>query len=163
MAAKSSIALKVTHDLPPAVREDMIELLNQELADMSDLHSQTKQAHWNVKGPQFMPLHALYDQLAGELVGYVDDLAERAVQLGGLAQGTNRMSAGNSRLPELPNITAGLEVTAALVERYGHVAATTRKCIQIAADAGDQDTSDLMTEISRGMDKWVWFLESHLF
>ncbi len=162
MAAKSSIALHVTHDLPPAVREDMIELLNQELADMSDLHSQTKQAHWNVKGPQFMQLHALYDQLAGELVGYVDDLAERAVQLGGLAQGTNRMSASNSRLPELPDITAGLDVTAALVERYGHVAATTRKGIQIAADAGDQDTSDLMTEISRGMDKWVWFLESHL-
>jgi starvation-inducible DNA-binding protein len=72
------------------------------------------------------------------------------------------MSASSSRLPELPNITAGLEVTAALVERYGHVAATTRKGIQIAADAGDQDTSDLLTEISRGMDKWVWFLESHL-
>src|SRR5262245_33281959 len=99
-----------THiDLAPTVREEMIELLNQQLADTSDLYSHTKQAHWNVKGSQFIALHKLFDELADELEDYVDDIAERAVEIGGIAMGTNRMSAANSRLQEYPaNIADGI-------------------------------------------------------
>jgi starvation-inducible DNA-binding protein len=149
-------------DLPPKVREQMIDLLNQQLADTFDLFSQTKQAHWNVKGLQFFQLHELYDKLAGDLVEYVDTIAERATALGGTAAGTARMAADATRLPEYPMIVNGEESIRALVERYALVAASIRAGIDTAAEAGDQDTADVFTEISRALDKSLYFLESHL-
>ncbi len=153
-----------THnDLDQAIREQVIELLNQQLADTFDLFSQTKQAHWNVKGPQFYQLHLLYDTLAEGLQGYVDEIAERATALGGIAMGTARMAAANTRLPEYPaGPTASLDSVQCLVDRYGALAATTRAAIDTADEAGDADTADLFTEISRDLDKWLWFLEAHL-
>lgn len=154
---------KTSIDLSPTTREEMIELLNQNLADISDLQSQTKQAHWNVKGAQFIALHKLFDELAESLEAYIDDIAERAVEMGGVAMGTNRMSAANSRLPEYPsNVVDGLVHVKALAERYASVAGHTRAAIDEADKAGDKDTADLFTEVSRGMDKWLWFLEAHV-
>ena len=99
----------------------MIALLNQQLADTTDLYSQTKQAHWNVKGIHFYPLHLLFDQLAEKRIGEADELAERATELGGYATGTMRMAAAGSRLPEIPtDIDAGVDYVRALVERYAH-------------------------------------------
>ncbi len=150
-------------DLSQETRERMVALLNQQLADAFDLYSQLKQAHWNVKGAQFYPLHELFDRLAGELEEYLDLIAERATALGGMAQGTVRMAAGASRLPEYPQETVeGLQVVEALAARYALLCASTRKAIDLAAEAGDMGTSDLFTEISRGLDKGLWFLEAHL-
>jgi starvation-inducible DNA-binding protein len=150
-------------DLSEETRTAMIELLNQQLADTSDLYSQTKQAHWNVKGIHFYPLHLLFDELAERRIGESDDLAERAVQLGGYATGTVRMAAASSRLPEIPvDIDAGVDYVRALVERYGLHANNTRAGIDEADQAGDMDTADLLTEISRQLDKDLWFLQAHL-
>jgi len=155
--------LDTHNDLPSDTREQMIAMLNQELADMSDLHSQTKQAHWNVKGHQFIALHKLFDEFAEALTGYVDEIAERVVQLGGTAMGTNRMSAAESRLPEYPSEVMGsMDHVSALTERYAMVAASTRAAVKTAEEAEDLDTVDLMSSISLGMDKWLWFLEAHL-
>jgi len=155
--------LDTHNDLRADTREQMIAILNQELADMSDLHSQTKQAHWNVKGEQFIALHKLFDEFAEALTGYVDEIAERAVQLGGTAMGTNRMSAAESRLPEYPSEVMGsMDHVSALTERYAMVAASTRAAVATAEEADDLDTVDLMSTISLGMDKWLWFLEAHL-
>ncbi len=155
--------LDTHNDLPADTREQMIAMLNQELADMSDLHSQTKQAHWNVKGEQFIALHKLFDEFAEALTGYVDEIAERAVQLGGTAMGTNRMSAAESRLPEYPSEVMGsMDHASALTERYAMVAASTRAAVSTAEEAEDLDTVDLMSAVSLGMDKWLWFLEAHL-
>lgn len=161
---KTKTKMLDTHnDLPADTREQMIALLNQELADMSDLHSQTKQAHWNVKGEQFISLHKLFDEFAEALTGYVDEIAERAVQLGGTAMGTNRMSAAESRLPEYPSeVMSSMDHVNALTERYAMVAASTRAAVKTAEEAEDLDTVDLMSAISLGMDKWLWFLEAHL-
>jgi starvation-inducible DNA-binding protein len=149
--------------LPAATRVAMIELLNQKLADTSDLYSQTKQAHWNVKGIHFYPLHLLFDRLAEKRQGEADELAERATELGGYALGTVRMAAANSRLPEIPTtINAGVDYLRALVERYGVHANTMRAAIDEADEAGDKDTADLFTEISRELDKDLWFLQAHL-
>lgn len=140
----------------------MIALLNQQLADTFDLYSQTKHAHWNVKGAQFYPLHELFDKLAAELEGYVDMIAERATALGGLALGTVRLSAANSRLAEYPpEVTGSLAAVDALAERYAALAASTHSAIGVA-DPSDADTADLLTEVSRGLDKALWFLEAHL-
>lgn len=154
---------KTSIDLDGETREQIITLLNQQLADTFDLYSQTKQAHWNVKGMQFIQLHELFDQLAGELLPYVDDMAERATTLGGTALGTARMASTASRLSEYPaNAFGGQESVAALVERYAALAASTRAAIDTSGNLGDADTADLFTGISRGLDKSLWFLEAHL-
>jgi len=156
-------AFATRNDLPQTTRETIITLLNQHLADTFDLYSQTKQAHWNVKGMHFIQLHELFDALAGSVLGYVDEIAERATALGGYAKGTARMAAHNSRLSDFPEtVVEGKEVVAVLAERYAQLAAFTREAIETALKYDDQDTADLMIEMSRGLDKHLWFLEAHL-
>ena len=151
------------NDLMREVRTEMVSLLNQQLADTFDLYSQVKQAHWNVKGPQFVALHELFDKLAEELQAYVDLIAERATALGGKALGTVRMSAANSRLPECDlDVTDSLPTVEAVADRYATLTASTRPGIDNAESHGDAATADLLTEISRGLDKALWFLEAHL-
>lgn len=155
--------IATSNDLPASTRQEMIQLLNTQLADTFDLFSQTKQAHWNVKGMQFYQLHELYDELAAELLAYVDLIAERAVILGGSATGTARMAAANTRLEEFSSgPISSPDSVDALVKRYAAVAESTRKAIDTADKAGDMDTADLFTEVSRGLDKSLWFLEAHL-
>ena len=153
-----------THiNIPAEVRERLIELLNAHLADTLDLMSQVKQAHWNVKGKDFYQLHLLFDEIAEELEGFMDELAERATSLGGYATGTVRMAAEQSALPEYPaDAVEGPEHVAALVERFGLYTSRIRSGIDEAADLGDQATADLYTEIARTADKRLWFLEAHL-
>jgi starvation-inducible DNA-binding protein len=154
---------KTSIDLDAETREQMIALLNQQLADTFDLYSQTKQAHWNVKGPQFFQLHELFDQLATSLLGHVDTIAERATALGGTALGTARMSSAASRLPEYPvTVSGSLESVEALSERYAALATTSRQAIDKADEQGDMDTADVFTEVSRDLDKSLWFLEAHI-
>ncbi len=153
---------KTSIDIDSKVRAEMSELLNRQLADTFDLYSQTKQAHWNVKGVEFFQLHELYDTLAGKLLAPIDEIAERITSLGGTALGTVQMAADTSRLPDFPTVVNGRESLAALVERYAAVAASTRKAIDTATEAGDATTADLFTEISRELDKDLWFLEAHL-
>jgi len=154
---------KTSIDLDSETREQIIVLLNQQLADTFDLYSQTKQAHWNVKGQQFFQLHELFDKLAGGILEHVDTIAERVTTLGGTAMGTARMSSTASRLPEYPvDIFDGLQNIETLVERYAALAATTRIAIDTADKLGDVDTSDLFTGVSRDLDKSLWFLEAHL-
>ncbi|MCB9453031.1 MAG: DNA starvation/stationary phase protection protein Dps [Anaerolineaceae bacterium] len=151
------------NDINHRIRTSMVELLNQQLADAFDLYSQTKQSHWNVKGMHFMQLHLLFDELAEGLTVQIDDIAERATALGGTAQGTARMAAEHSRLPAYPeHITSGVEVVAVLAERYAQYGATTRAAIDNALEHEDQSTADLFIEISRKVDKALWFLEAHL-
>jgi starvation-inducible DNA-binding protein len=152
-----------THiDLPGETRQSIVKLLNQQLADTFDLQSQVKQAHWNVKGPTFIALHELFDKLAEELEDNIDETAERVTQLGGVAMGTARMAAAHSRLPEYPEAVSGKEHVTALVERYAALAKTTRAAIDAADKIGDADTADIFTQISRELDKNLWFLEAHL-
>jgi starvation-inducible DNA-binding protein len=150
-------------DLPADNREKLIALLNQQLADSFDLLSQTKQAHWNVKGMQFISLHKLFDELADVVEEAVDMIAERATALGGTALGTARMAAAASRLPEYPlDAIDSRQHVEALAERYAHLAKTTRAAIDRADELEDLDTADLFTEVSRDLDKSLWFLEAHL-
>jgi len=153
-----------THvDLDVTVRGEMIGLLNQQLADSLDLYSQTKQAHWNVKGMNFIALHKLFDDIAAAVEGMVDTVAERVTALGADAQGTVRMSASNSTLPEFPdNLDSGEAFVEALVERVGAYANSSRSAASAALEAGDEITADLFIEITREMDKLLYFLEAHI-
>jgi starvation-inducible DNA-binding protein len=150
------------NDVPSNTKRVSIEVLNARLADAIDLALLTKQAHWNLKGPQFIAVHEMIDGFRGQIDGYVDTMAERAVQLGGTALGTTQVVAKGTTLPPYPtDIYAIDDHLAALTERYGKVANSVRAAIDTSAEAGDADTADIFTEVSRGLDKALWFLEAH--
>jgi starvation-inducible DNA-binding protein len=150
-------------DLLKDTREKLITLLNSRLADASDLKSQAKQAHWNVKGMSFIALHELFDDVATAVEAHTDLIAERITTLGGTAMGTVRLAAENSGLSEYPHeITDGAAHVDALSTALADFGKVIRKGIDEAADLGDQDTADIFTEISREIDKQLWFVEAHI-
>jgi len=151
------------NDLSEAIRKEMVPLLNAHLADGIDLALQAKQAHWNVKGPHFLPLHELFDKVYDEASEWNDLVAERAVQLGGTAEGTLQAVSGKTRLSAYKvELTSGKDHLEALSDALARYGRSVREAIDAADQAGDADTADLFTEISRASDKTLWFLESHL-
>jgi starvation-inducible DNA-binding protein len=154
---------KTKNDLPEQARTQLVDLCNARLADAIDLQTQCKQAHWNVKGPHFIALHKLFDEVNEDVEEYVDLIAERAVQLGGTAEGTARSVAKRSTLPEYgakgANGTEHVEALSSALSAFGKLA---RQAIDKSSELKDADTSDVFTEISRGTDKWLWFVEAHL-
>lgn len=154
---------KTKNDLPEKVRNEVASILNARLADSVDLMHQAKQAHWNVKGPGFIALHKLFDEIVDAAEEYMDLLAERVVQLGGVAQGTVRIAAQRSALAEYPiNIAAERDHVEALSSALAAYGKSTRRAIDQTDELGDRDTADIFTEISRGVDKYLWFVEAHL-
>jgi len=150
-------------DVPAPARATLVGLLNQRLADMVDLFNQTKYAHWNVKGPAFIALHELFDAVAERVEEHCDLLAERVVALGGTADGTTRQAASRSAIGEYElSAVDGPQHVTALARQVAALAASIRQAIQVSADAGDPTTADLFTEVSRALDKDLWFLEAHL-
>ena len=150
------------NDLPATVRQQMVELCNARLADAIDLQTQSKQAHWNVKGPHFISLHELFDKVNQDVEDYVDLIAERIVQLGGVAEGTVGVVADRSTLVDYPlALSTGAEHVAALSDALAMFGRTVRVGIDEMNDLQDADSADILTEISRGVDKWLWFVEAH--
>jgi starvation-inducible DNA-binding protein len=148
-------------DLPPEIRVDVITLLNQTLAYTVDLRSQVKQACWNVKGKDFIPLHTLFTTIATSLGEYADLMAERIAVLGGVVMDTARMAV--AQLPEPPSaLGEGNDHVVGLVERFALYATVIRGSITQAADVEDAGSAAVYTDISRGVDKQLWILESHL-
>ena len=150
------------NDLPKKTREAVVALLNARLLDAIDLQLQAKQAHWNVKGPQFIALHELFDKVADAADEAVDLIAERSVQLGGVAVGAAKAVASGSKLEPYPlsavDGAAHVEALSSALARFGALA---RKAIEQADALDDKDTADLFTEVSREADKYLWFVEAH--
>jgi len=150
------------NDLPVEARAQVVRLLNQRLADAIDLQAQCKQAHWNVKGPTFIALHKLFDEINDAVIEYVDLLAERVVQLGGIAEGTVEVVAERSTLVDYPLAgLTGAEHVAALSDALAGFGRAVRVGIEEMNDLKDAGSADILTEISRGIDKWLWFVEAH--
>lgn len=150
------------NDLPTKTRAKVIELLNARLADALDLEAQSKQAHWNVKGPNFIALHELFDKVHGRVEEHVDTIAERIVALGGTALGTVSVVAKASSLSAYPlQIVDGLDHVDALAGSLAAFGKLVRKAIDASAKLGDAGTSDLFTGVSRDIDQQLWFVEAH--
>jgi starvation-inducible DNA-binding protein len=150
------------NDLPETIRLEVIPLLNQRLAECIDLQTQCKQAHWNVKGPSFIGLHKLFDEINESVEEYVDLIAERIVQLGGIAEGTIGAVEGRSTIVDYPlTIATGPEHVAALSDALSGFARAARIGIEEMQELKDADSADMLTDISRGVDKWLWFVEAH--
>ena len=154
---------KTRNDLPLKTRKQVVELLNARLVDAIDLGLQAKQAHWNVKGPNFIALHELFDKIAEHAGGHVDALAERITALGGTARGTVRTVAARSSLKPYPeNIYTGTQHLEALAVALATAAKASRQAIEIADDLDDEVTADLFNEITGALDQDLWFIEAHL-
>ena len=150
-------------DLNLKNRQEMIGVLNAQLADTFDMFSFMKHAHWNVKGQQFIALHKLFDEIATELLAHIDEIAERATALGGMALGTTRIVSESSQLELYPlTVVESIETVLVLANRMAQLAANVRSAAKRAEQLDDLDTNDLFIEISRDLDKWLWFLEAHL-
>jgi len=151
------------NDMSQKTRAILIELLNARLADSVDLMHQAKEAHWNVKGPSFIALHKLFDEIVDSAEEYMDLIAERVVQLGGTAEGTIQVAVQRSTLSPYPVALSAqrdhLEALSSALVAYGRSA---RRAIDESDELGDKDTADIFTEISRGIDKHLWFVEAHL-
>ena len=155
-------SIHTKNDLKSNTRATSIAILNARLAEAIDLALITKQAHWNVKGPQFIAIHEMLDGFRTELDDHVDTIAERAVQLGGTAIGTSQEVAKASPLKSYPtDIHKTKDHLAALISHYAAVAKSARTAIDEASEAGDADTADIFTAYSRALDKSLWFLEAH--
>ncbi len=156
---------KLTHtrnSLPKKIRIGVASLLQERLADSIDLMMQAKQAHWNVKGANFIALHELFDKVYTETGTYVDVIAERIVQVGSVALGTIRESAKKSSLPEYPlDISSGKFHVAELAHAIAFYGELIRKASEQCIQIGDADTANIFMEISRGADKNLWFVEAH--
>ena len=151
------------NDLPEATRARVVELLNARLADAVDLYLQLKHAHWNVKGMDFFSLHELFDKVAEGIEENVDDIAERAVQLGGVALGMAGVVAQKTSLPSYPeSAVEGADHLGAVANALAAFGKAVRAAIDQSNDIGDLDTADLFTEVSRDVDKELWLVEAHL-
>lgn len=151
------------NDLALDKRTRLVELLNERLADLIDLGLQAKQAHWNVKGPHFIGLHELFDQIHAELAPLIDEVAERLVALGGMAEGTIQAVSRRTTLAAYPmSISSGHDHVEAFSTALATAGKQIRAAIDTATELGDADTADLFTEVSRDLDKKLWFVEAHL-
>ncbi len=149
-------------DLPDNTRKAMIALLNARLIDAIDLRLAVKQAHWNVKGPNFIALHELFDQIQARVDAFVDEIAERSVALGGVVAGASQAVAAGSTLAPYPtDVTDEKAHLAALAERLGAFGKLARAAIDAADEVNDKGSADLFTSISKQIDKDLWFIEAH--
>jgi starvation-inducible DNA-binding protein len=150
------------NDLPQKTRAKVNAILADRLADATDLMLQSKQAHWNVKGPNFIALHELFDKVAESAEEWVDGIAERIVQLGGTAEGTVQATAARTSMAPYPiHIVSGTDHVEALSSALATFGKRVRSAIDKTDKQGDKDTADLFTEISRDVDKYLWFVEAH--
>lgn len=154
---------KTRIDLPEKTRRKVADLLNARLADAVDLQTQAKQAHWNVKGANFIALHELFDDIAENIEEHVDTIAERVTVLGGTAEGALATVAKRTSLDPYPvEALDGLAHVEALASALADFGRKVRRAIDDSAKLQDAGTSDLFTGISRDVDKYLWFLEAHL-
>ncbi len=150
------------NDLPEQTRGEAATLLNQRLAECIDLALQCKQAHWNVKGANFIALHKLFDEIHDAVTDYVDLIAERVVQLGGIAEGTVGAVEGRTSLVDYPlTLSSGEEHVAALSDALSMFGRSIRMGIEEMTDLKDAISADMLTEVGRGIDQWLWFVEAH--
>src|SRR6266849_3350074 len=153
--------IETKNSLPQSIRGQSVALLNRNLASAIDLERQAKQAHWNVKGPNFIALHELFDKVAEATEEFIDLLAERVTALGGTAEGRIQAVTGQSALPPYPgDIVSGREHVDALSTALAAFGRAVREAIDEAAQSGDADTADVFTEISRETDKQLWLVEA---
>jgi starvation-inducible DNA-binding protein len=154
--------LNTKNDLAQKKRAAVVKLLNERLVDLVDLKLQAKTAHWNVRGPNFIGLHELFDDVAEAVDGFADEVAERLAALGGLTEANTQAAAKKTSLKPYPtDITAGSDHVDALSTALAAAAKGARASIEEAEESDDAVTADLLTEVAAGLDKKLWFVEAH--
>lgn len=149
--------------LPAEVKQKVVGVMQERLAEATDMYTQAKFAHWNVKGDNFYQLHLVFDSVAEQIFKQIDPIAERITQLGGVANGTVRQAACVSKIPEYPVETvAGLDHVNALADALGHYCEELREASDKIDEIGDEPTSDFFKQLVIEAEEQLYFLESHL-
>lgn len=144
-------------------KNKLIDVLNSVLAEAIDLQMQCRQAHWNVRGKNFIALHEFFGRLYTELSVDIDEIAERTAGLGGTAYGSKEEVSGVSGLPKYPvDISSGSDHIQNLAKSFAAHSKSLKKAIEEADDADDDVTEDLLTTICGNMEKRLWLIESHI-
>lgn len=143
-------------------RKTAISELQACLSDGLALSLALKQAHWNLKGPNFIAIHELLDGVKTRLDPNIDDMAERIQQLDGTAVGTVEEVARATRLEPYPtDLSATEDHLREVADRLRAYGERVRKAIDTVDEAGDADSADILTAASRQADKDLWFIEAH--
>ena len=152
------------NDVSEPRRSELNALMNQRLADAVDLQMQLKQAHWNVKGPHFIGLHELFDQIDEAVESYVDLIAERIQLLGGVSIAMAHDVAELTKIPRPPKGREEVPVQISrLLEAHELVLAECRMAADRANDTGDQGTNDLLiSDVVRTNELQAWFVAEHV-
>jgi starvation-inducible DNA-binding protein len=149
--------------LPESARRSSVEFLQARLCDAVDLMLQTKVAHWNVKGANFISLHLLFDEVNDRIRKIVDRIAERVTQLGGIATGDSSSVANHSSLPDYPlDISEGRDHIVALCRSMSEFGKSLKEGVAFMEELDDLGSSDLLVESVRTIDKYLWFVEAHV-
>lgn len=154
---------KTKISIPEKNRIELVQMLNKTLANISDLYLQIKQMHWNIKGPEFIALHKLLDEVAERVEEHVDIVAERATSLGGIAFGTAEEIVKNSVLRKYPVALYSIEeYLEQLTHNFAIAGELVRNDIKKCEDLADYATGDVFIALTRELDKDLWLLESNL-
>lgn len=158
------MSLRATrNDLGENAKKVSVNVLNGTLVDTIDLTNCVRMAHWTLRGSNFIGLHTMLEGFYNELFATADEVAERLVQIGGTPDGTSQLVGEKTRLPAYPQqTTASMEHVKELADRFANLAKSVREGIDATDEAGDADTADLLTGLSRDLDKKLWMLEAHL-
>ena len=142
--------------------EKVVSSLEALLADSYTLYVKTHGYHWNVTGPMFGSLHAMFESQYSELALAVDEIAERIRALGAPAPGSYSQFAALTSIEEDTTVPKALEMVGALVNDHEKVAASARSVVRAAEEAEDDATVDLGVRRIDIHDKTAWMLRSHL-
>lgn len=137
-------------------------MLDQTLVNLIDLEAQLRLAHWNSKGPHFIGLHKLYDDILDSVQGFIDETAERMGSLGGIPNSRATHISETTELSPFPEDTfRDTEVLEIIITRCGEVSNNIREAITVSSDIEDDVTTDLFTQIAADLDKQLYLLQSH--
>jgi starvation-inducible DNA-binding protein len=152
------------HFLEASVRQEMVEKLNQLLADSITLRDMYKKHHWQISGPTFYQLHLLFDKHFDEQVEMVDTIAERIQILGGVSIAMGGDVAKLSHIPAPPIGREEVPVQISrLLEAHKHIMQECHDIAEAADDAGDDGTNDMVvSDILRANELQSWFIGQHL-
>ncbi|AID01999.1 DNA starvation/stationary phase protection protein [Staphylococcus xylosus] len=142
--------------------EEVVKVLNQQVANWTVAFTKLHNFHWYVKGPNFFSLHTKFEELYDEASQYIDDLAERILATGGNPVATLKESLELSIIEEAGKGYKAEEMVEELSKDFDNISKQLEQAIEVASNAEDDVTEDMFIGMQTNIDKHNWMLKSYL-